>query len=162
MHMKHLKSSLIMLLLLCTGLLSAQNKELAILLGDQSVTRVSLDQLQKITFDATTMQIHLNTGEVSGIPMGDIRYFSFDSKTGLNPMVANGASWSVYPTHAVDWISFSSLDEGSHQVKIYSVSGQLVHEQLVNNSEEQIQINHLNKGIYVVRIGNRALKFVKE
>lgn len=162
MHMKHLKSSLVMLLLLGTVLLSAQNKELAILLGDQSVTRISLDNLQKITFDATTMQIHLNSGEVSGIPMGDIRYFNFDSKTGLNPMVANEASWSVYPTRAADWISFSSLDEGSHQVKIYSVSGQLVHEQLISNSEEQIQINHLNKGIYVVRIGNRALKFVKE
>ncbi len=156
-----MKAFLIVYMVMTSMFLFTQNKEIVIRTTADGLTRVSVESFRKITFDSTIMQIHLQSGEVTGIPLGDIRFFSFESVTGIIPSVAN-ANWTVVPTHVRDVLSFDKLGEGSHQVTIYSLTGQHVYRQTIENAQESINLSHLSTGIYIVRIGNRAIKFVKE
>lgn len=158
--MRRLLFLFITLLTLTTA--SGQQKVISIRMENDEVTRIGVDQLQKITFDDTSLRIHLKSGEINGIPLADIRFFSFESVTGINSTVSTASNWTVYPTQVKDQLTFKSLPEGSYLATILSVSGQVVHQQRISSSSEILQLGHLRPGLYVVRIDNRALKFIKE
>ena len=160
--MRNTKLILISLLSMYIMVMQAQSKVIAIRLSNDAVTRIAVEDLQKITFDENSMRLHLKSGDVSGISLGEIRYFSFEALTGINPAVANAASWTVFPSVVKDQLAFKSLGEGPHNVAVYSLSGQLVLQQRIENADVVLQMNHLQPGLYVVRIENRAIKFIKE
>ena len=153
---------LLFVMLVSVLLVSSQQKVIAIRTANDAVTRIGIEQLQKITFDDTTMRLHLKSGDVNGFPLADIRFFSFETATGLNPTVSSSVNWTVFPTQVKDQLAFKSLPEGVYQVSILSISGQVVHQQQIDNASEVLQLGHLRSGMYVVRINNRALKFSKE
>ncbi len=64
---------------------------------------------------------------------------------------------SVYPNPAVNSINFDI--EGLQTVEIYSITGVQV---MVVESTGQVDISDLNSGLYVARIGNHSVRFVKE
>lgn len=148
--------------LFATVLLSAQTNVITIRMENDALTRIGVDKLQKITFDDTNLRLHLKTGEVNGIPLAGIRFFNFESVTGLNSTVSNSANWTVFPGHTKDQLSFASLPAGTHQVTVVSVSGQVVHQQRIESAADVLRLGHLQPGIYLVRINNRAIKFIKE
>ncbi len=156
-----MKVAFIVNLLFCSALMFSQGKDIVIRSGQDHVTRIPVENLQKITFDSKTMQLHLASGEVAEIALGDIRFFSFESITGIQPSVAN-ANWIVIPTHVKDQLTLKNLEEGPHLVAIFSSSGQLVHRQRIDNDYDTLYVEHLPAGIYLVRIGNRTMKFTKD
>lgn len=150
------------ILLFVAMLLSAQTNVITIRMENNVVTRIGVEKLQKITFDETTLHLHLKTGEVNGIALAGIRFFNFESVTGLNSTVSNAPNWTVFPGHTKDQLSFSSLPAGTHQVTVVSVSGQVVHQQRIESAADVLRLNHLQAGIYLVRINNKSIKFIKE
>ena len=69
------------------------------------------------------------------------------------------AKLSVYPNPAKERIRIEGL-ENTCEVVIYNSLGEMVKTANVN-SENEIGIQDLASGVYVVRCGNRALRFVK-
>ena len=128
--------------------------------GDGQLTRIAVESLQKISFDDTAMQVHLVTGDVTAIPFGALRFFSFESITGVLPAVAN-ANWIVVPTHVDDHFTIKNLAEGQHHVIIFSYAGQIVYEQRIDQWQDGVHVEQLPAGAYLVRIGNRTMKFIK-
>ena len=59
------------------------------------------------------------------------------------------------PTHEV--IKISSAEVGT-DLSIYDLEGRLVAKKKINNSNEEVRVNHLNSGMYIarLRLGNRT------
>ncbi len=84
------------------------------------------------------------------------------------PLVLDPALISVFPNPAHDFVTISSNQPASLKNKlaqVYSVQGRLVFQQLLQSQSEQVQVQHLAPGIYILRIGDavsgRSFKLVK-
>ncbi len=72
----------------------------------------------------------------------------------------------IYPNPAQDVITFEDLQSGS-EVRLFNIMGQQMHSFVAKNIKEQVSINHLASGMYLVQIRNvdgeiYTAKIVKE
>jgi hypothetical protein len=72
----------------------------------------------------------------------------------------------IYPNPAQDVITFEALQSGS-EVRLFNVMGQQMHSFVAKNIKEQVSINHMASGMYLVQIRNvdgevYTAKIVKE
>ena len=74
-------------------------------------------------------------------------------ENGFNPI-------SLYPNPASDKIRFEGL-EGRHEIKIFNSFGMLIKTASIDGSDE-INIEDLPDGLYVIPIGSRAFRLVKK
>ena len=89
---------------------------------------------------------------------GDIIYFATFIGDAVDENDAQAIT--LYPNPANDVIRLQGLGENT-EVRIYNVLGELV--KVVNVSDnEEIRVNDLSAGLYIVRSGNAVLKFTKE
>ena len=80
------------------------------------------------------------------------------AKSALNEST-NGAEIRVYPTVANTHLNIEGANEGASYA-IHSISGKMVTES--NWSGAEIDISDLTNGVYILRIENQAIKFIKE
>ena len=76
----------------------------------------------------------------------------------------NTSKWRIYPTVAESHIVLEKQSENENvTVSVFDVSGRTVLTQLVRGEETNIQLdlNGLNKGVYFIRINDHAEKFMK-
>jgi hypothetical protein len=72
----------------------------------------------------------------------------------------------IYPNPTQDIITFEALQSDS-EVRLFNIMGQQVHSFVAKNNKEQVSINHLASGMYLVQIRNvdgeiYTAKIVKE
>ncbi len=94
------------------------------------------------TGDAIT---EITTGSIGNIEL----WAKFDKATATGQDI-NATSIKLYPNPADTYVSIES--QGKGQVSIYSLGGNLVLSQTINQSTEQVDITHLLNGTYVVKI----------
>ena len=88
----------------------------------------------------------------------DIVLSAFFDRTGVDE---NGIELiRLYPNPAKDKIRIEDL-EGQHEVQIYNAFGLLIKTTSLNGDDE-INIEGLSSGLYILRIGGHAMKFMKE
>ena len=66
------------------------------------------------------------------------------------------SSFEVYPNPSSDLITIELLSEET--IEIYDITGILV----LTSSRKQVNIQHLKAGIYLIKKGKQASRFVKE
>lgn len=105
-----------------------------------------------VTFtDSTTMSVNMNIIEVlPNAPLTD----------GIGNVTNEGGFFSIKKV-AKDQLSISGI-EGSQNVLIYSAGGSVVKKMKSQGSNLTIDIRSLNKGIYLLKVGNKVVKFNKE
>lgn len=82
-------------------------------------------------------------------------FFNFTDvdENGLNAV-------SLYPNPASNILRFEGL-EGQHEIQVYNIYGILIKVANIEGDGE-IDVNDLAAGIYFLRVGSHAMKFVKE
>jgi hypothetical protein len=73
----------------------------------------------------------------------------------------NAAGVIVYPNPVNDILTINSEKEIG-EIKIYDVVGKLVYQELIKNSNAEIDVREFEPGIYFVEIARMRMKFVKE
>ena len=66
----------------------------------------------------------------------------------------------LYPNPAKDKIRIEGL-EGEHEIQIYNVYGMLIKTLSIDGNDE-IDIEELSAGLYIIRIDGHTMKFMKE
>jgi bacillolysin len=85
-----------------------------------------------------------------------------------NEIAKNNAVLKVYPSPATDILNVSVIGEtnGKGIIKVVDVNGEVVMQQKVNNSVQQVDISRLAKGVYMLKIENGSglltSKFIKQ
>lgn len=128
---------------------------------DHSIVRVGLTSLEKISFTDTQTRLTLHQGITNSYETADILKMLFDSGE-VSVFEVPGQEILLYPNPASDYVILKNIDPDFPYIQIFSVSGQPIINRRLTGPEVRIDISRLPKGIYVVRSGNRALKFSKQ
>jgi len=160
--MRNTTLKFLLLAVLCSvGVLHAQNSILEVMRWDNTRVRIELNQLSKITFSGSDVNLNLRNGQVTSIPTAEVRNFVFGTSTNVINRSQN-RQITLYPNPAVDHIRISDLSSDVQFVAIYSLSGQMIQQVPVSGSDETISVSHLNRGIYFIKAGDAVLKFSKQ
>lgn len=122
-----------------------------------NATDIELSKLQKITFTATDMVAKTDAGEQS-FALANLLKMAFAQ----NPTPVEGVKAA---TDGKLQFANGSLVVGSdakgETLAVYAQDGALVMQQKVGENGAAVSLNALPKGVYVVRVGNTAIKVSK-
>ncbi|MBR3854954.1 MAG: T9SS type A sorting domain-containing protein [Bacteroidaceae bacterium] len=122
--------------------------------GEQTV---QFDDLRRITFNATTVQIEKFDGSTISNDMANIIYLSATSKT--TDIVAPQTSGNLVEHISSDAIVVNCVSGAI--VEIYNMSGSRIATRRLDADNGTISIATLPKGIYILRAEGRTVKFLK-
>lgn len=116
-----------------------------------------ISDIQNITFEDTMVYLYSPSSlDYYSVLLADIKKVYFVTNSSLNePLVENPVL--IYPNPTTNYIKIAGMENSP--LTIYTMEGQIVYRG-VNNSEK-IDVSKLNKGLYIIKIGNKALKFSK-
>jgi len=70
----------------------------------------------------------------------------------IMPPVIMSEGFGLYPNPITDLITIHFDQPGTHEIRIYTSTGQEVHSEICTGNETQIDLSGLRKGLYMVRI----------
>jgi hypothetical protein len=72
--------------------------------------------------------------------------------TGTEDIDSENIDFRIFPNPASDYLIVESIFERINQIKIYSIEGNLIHEELLNSSDDNIKISlrYFSAGIYII------------
>lgn len=154
------KSSLVLLLMmLCCGVAYAQSHMTFYDFDGQAKESWLLQDISKVTFEGGNIVVTHLTGTDTA-PIGQVMSIKFTDEQQDPTSVAKIDTDANQVRVATDNSSIRVLGATHGSVTIWSVTGQ----QIYSNrdwSGEEIDISHLEHGIYIININNTTLKFKK-
>jgi len=154
----------ILLLFAATGVTPLQAQSLLIKSEDGTVTTKELGTVKQMTFGNNNLRVNYFSGSTETYGLSTISKLYFKTLTTATQTISlNQGSriLSVYPNPADQVIYIQNIPEGTSPVYIYRMDGVLVLRSEVSEGNTCIQVGHLSKGIYLLRLTNQAVKFVK-
>jgi len=157
---RQIKSSLVVLMMmLCCAAASAQSFMTFYDTAAKARESWSLLDVGKVTFEGGDIVVTCATGTHS-VPITDVLSIKFTDED-LTPTTIKNVTSDINPVRIASsesTVRIIGASKGS--VAIWSVSGQ----QLYDNRDwrgEEINISHLERGIYIITINNSTFKFKK-
>lgn len=97
------------------------------------------------------------------IPVSIIQKITFTDVTTAVTAVADNRGLKLYPNPSSDFFRISTSTSATEnlKVKVYALTGQLVHQGIYGN-EQNIDVSDLTAGLYLVQVNNSTFKFVKQ
>ncbi len=77
--------------------------------------------------------------------------------------VENMLGISIYPNPAKDFVQINIEDAISHDLslQVYDMLGKLIESQIITEQTTQLNIKNLEKGVYILKIGNSTKRLIK-
>lgn len=140
--------------------ISAQNVIIKFDNGSQFAPLITA--VQKITFSDDNMLVDLKSGTDNTYNISDIRKIYFGNVTDNNvPETAEQQKILIYPNPASAYLILANLPNNGI-ISIYAMDGLKVLEKSITNAQDQIDINSLAAGLYVIKVNQSTLKFIKQ
>jgi hypothetical protein len=167
MNVKNLRF-LILILLGVTGTFHTHAQSMVIETKSGTDTVSIVDTLEKFSFSNENLLVDLVGGSIKTYSLTEVQKIFFISDgstpvtTGVQETVSGtGQNISVYPNPAENILYLQNLPDGVSAVIIYNMEGIPVLSMQVSGDNKSIGISNLTKGLYLIRINNQALKFIK-
>ena len=168
---KNIRATLILLIILLVGNLSfAQSIHFNYTNGTNA--SYNLQDVQKITFDADVMNLHLLDGSVYAWNLSSIGFYEYDeSAVNIEDWLNQANAWDVAvypnPTSTQLNVQFNLPKEEKILVALFDAQGKLVLEKSLGNStagehKEMLDLTHLPNGTYVCRISSQQHSITKK
>ena len=140
----------------------AQTYSLNIVKWSGTGTSIELSSIDKITFTDNDLVMKYNTGNSESTDMLLIRKITFtNNPSGTEDIIGKGNTISI-SLISPNTLRLNNLLEGEHKVEIYSTTGSLVQNSILNSYSPILYTNQLNKGIYILMVNNQTIKFVMQ
>ncbi|MCU7618375.1 T9SS type A sorting domain-containing protein [Chryseobacterium sp. PBS4-4] len=123
----------------------------------------TIETTGKLYFSGSNLLVKTNgTANNVSIPTNIIRKITFTtSSLATQEIGQNKSKFRLYPNPASDFVKISSDKKQKMNVKIYSSTGSLVLKGTFQPDEE-ININSLTSGFYLVQVDETTLKMIKK
>lgn len=112
-----------------------------------------------INGDSAIILIHLED-QTSGDTLLSVSYKFFEDMSLSNEIVTPSTQTLVFPNPAASYFRVKS-DEIISSVQLYDILGKQVLESKVQSKDVTLNISHLNRGMYIVRIRGEKGKILK-
>lgn len=118
---------------------------------------VSLDDLRRITFSGSDVNVLKNDGTTINAQMGDINRIYFGDFTRIEEIAADSRSLITYLTG--DEIAVNCA--AGEIINVYNINGSQIISVTQQADGGSISISQLPKGIYLLQAAGRTAKFIK-
>lgn len=124
--------------------------------------KYDVSQLSKLDFsDGTNMKTIATDGtQLHSDAISSLRVITFDDATGVTPLTES-SEVKVYPNPAQDVLYVNGIEKGT-MVTVIDYSGKVRFEQKAADDKVEISVSNFNDGNYLLKIGNKAVKFIKK
>jgi hypothetical protein len=121
-----------------------------------------INTIDKITFSGDSMIVKNRDLSVSTFLYPDIDHLTFGLYSGTSIVTTDLSTTAVFPNPASKYILLLHPPEGELNIVIYGLDGiELIRKKLMNGMQ-QIDINDLAKGLYILKVNNNTYKFLKQ
>ena len=102
--------------------------------------------------ETTQGTVHISEGFINS---------EFVNETGLSDYRQNELNVSVFPNPAKDFVNVKFPDTKSYEIDLYSADGKIITTYTTNSTIEQIPVNNLSSGEYLMIVKNTSEKTFK-
>ena len=147
-------------LLVAGQFLAAQVFQIITLSADGEETTYALSSVQKIIFENNTMTIDMKTGDdVTNITrLSFAQDFSEDNVDIENPDVA---VVFVFPNPVENYLTVTGVNKNV-KINLLDINGNLLQSIITQDNITDVDVSSLQKGIYLLQIGEQVVKFIKK
>ncbi|MDR1544385.1 MAG: T9SS type A sorting domain-containing protein [Prevotellaceae bacterium] len=134
---------------------------------DGNEMQISISQNGILSFDVENLLIKENSkvSELIVIPRAEIRKLTFSEYTGIEDALKNTFAEQkikIYPNPATDELQIMNYElQNGEKVEIYDIAGKLRKFIVISNSSFVV-VSDLSAGVYLLKINNQILKFIKK
>lgn len=146
-----MKNKIIILFFLLAGLCYTASGSPSFKVNGTEISTV----VESITFDGDNAILHFSDGTQSSHDMSTLEIL-FPEISTLIESNSYILSQMVHDQLVIDNCA------GNQLVCIFDMSGRLMHQTRSEEGMFSIDVNHMNAGVYILKIGNEAVKFIKQ
>ncbi len=151
-----------MLVFLFLGISSYAQTGVVITFYDGTTQNYNVTSTGKLYFDSDNLFVKIDgTANSTSIPVTIIKKIIFSETLSNNILGDNKHNMVLYPNPSSDLIKIKSQIQEELDVKIYSLTGQLVLRG-VYQSDEDIDVSQISSGLYLVQVNGLTIKFSKK
>ncbi len=155
--MKFLRSVFISFLLAICCQVSANGYGYLCITQTAGQTNFTVSDIKNITFDESNMLINLTDGSQEKLPLSGLTKMFFTGEpTGVQRI---GTSHSAFTIK--DGVLHVKDANGTH-VTIYDMNGKAVRDVTLQQSETEMNLSGLTRGVYIVKVGSQAKKITNK
>ena len=151
--MKSFRNLMLGLLLTVSGAAMADDYAYLTVTQTGGESSYAVSSIEKITFEASDMVLHLTGGNTTKVPLAGLsKLFFTSSASGIATVSSNPSQISLR-----NGVLRVSGQKGS-VVTVYDMSGKAVRTVTMQETETEINLSGVVKGIYIVKVGGEAKK----
>jgi len=161
--MKQNLLSLMLLLIAGSGAFDIKAQSMVIKTKDGTESTKLLDSIQNFTFSNGTLLLKFITGSTGSYGVSTISKLYFESvPTGIADVTSKATGTiTIYPNPVGNSINIQNLPGGTSIVHIYRMDGVMVLYTQVSSSSTSIDVSNLETGLYLLKVNEQVLKFIK-
>lgn len=134
-------------------------KNITIQYRDNQEITYSINHNSKLTFLDNQLIISQPSGNIYYFDIENIRKIYFSNPNSLSD-IAHQNNITLYPNPSSNRINLSNIISKT-LISIYNIQGVLVMSEVIYQ-DKSINISNLSNGLYIVKVGNKEFKLVKE
>lgn len=157
--MKKQRSPLLFLFMIIISFSVIAQKNITIQYRDNQEITYSINHNSKLTFLDNQLIISQPSGNIYYFDIENIRKIYFSNSNSLSDIQTEN-NINLYPNPSRDRINFSNI-KSKTLISIYNIKGELVMSEIIYQ-DKNINISSLQSGIYIVKVGNKEFKLIKE
>jgi len=139
----------------------AQSYSLNIIKWSSGGSSVEVSSIDKITFTDNDLVMKYYTDNSESLDMLSIRKITFtNNPSGSIDIIGKEKEISI-SLNASNTLRLNNLPAGEQNIEIYSITGVLVQNTAINSDSPILDTNLLNKGVYILKVNNQTIKFVR-
>ena len=155
--MKTIRTLLAVLLLTVSAHMTADDYAYLTIAQTSGETNYEISAISKITFDETNMILNLTDGSQQKLPLASLsKMFFQNDPTAISTIGAEKSSFSLR-----DGMLFVDGQQ-TGSITIYDMSGKAVRTVSAQEAQQGVSVSGLVKGVYIVKAGSQAKKFMNK
>ncbi len=140
----------------------ANAQELKLNFSDGTYSKISIADIESIRFENDQLAITTEQCHDLFYSIFYTEKLSINESSTAYPDLSGNAGVQIFPNPVKDVLYLKLQQNSNIEALIYNMQGSLLVKQQIHNLLSEIDIHHLNPGIYILTIGTETLKFVKQ
>ncbi|MBW7847041.1 MAG: T9SS type A sorting domain-containing protein [Bacteroidales bacterium] len=118
-----------------------------------------LSNVQNLHFNPGELVLQPRTGAMAAFALAEIQKIVFDTETGLSKPSLQSLVVSPSPVQSV--LFMSGIPQFARKALVYKADGTLVMEREIGQPTHSLDVGSLSPGLYLLRVHQFTVKFVK-
>lgn len=152
-----MRKLLLLFVVLTMGTVVANAQSLVINKTEGNPVELNLDNLKKVSFSDGNLVATFNDGTNDSYPLSEVSRLVFSGTTGVGVVEAMDGKLAYSAGRGLAVIANS---QGS-KLMVYNLSGSLVLQKVISSQVETVDLNGLQKGLYLLKLEGKTIKIVR-